>query len=831
MANYITSANIDALLKSTDYASVRNQLEVGKVDSVDMFDLLTSSNYAAARTKLGLGSAALEDSSTFLRDSLANIQELKDFAGVTDGLLVSVVGYYAANDGGGATFYWAQGDSGTENGGTIIESDVAGLNGRWRQVVGERINLKTFGAKGDNFTDDTAAVIAALYASNNKELWVPNGTYKITGLGAYVTLDRIKITGESGATFIGSGITEQYMIRLYSVDHVIVDNIIFDGNTGGVQRVFGLYNDEDLNGQRALIKNCTFQNVQVNGTGVIWASGLHVWGSFEQVTSENNKYINIKNLGNGAAKGFYCSQFNNGARSVKKCFSINDTFEEIAPRYDADAIHHSSILDQDALMVVRGASFKNIHKRCVKSQCAGHTTVSDCIFEYTNVDGVNAIDFQYGGGTIENCTLLLSNNTYQVDKFVKIDRFSSSNKKPVVINNITVVGAATLYNGHVVSIEPENGEGQISAVNISNVDVTMNCAVPIDVRLNGQSGRQVERITIRDSYFNNITSKFMQLARGQGSPPRSHFQLVVENVINRYGADVPMWVQHATNGAAMTVELISAKNNFNISAAKCIQYRSAIPSTEIVSENINGILGAGTFMRAKRLDTQVIKEINSGDINLTADTITITAHGFAEDTNIVFGHDIATPSGFAKETRYYVKVVDADTIQLKASVAGNVIVIATAVTTRILQLYDVFGFNSIQGTSNDPEKRDFISSIEMTFQHSEGGNSPVGSSYIKKVFILSALIRTKDIDVIDLADVELNSGGGAYESPRFIMDGKGPDENGLFDNSFGATVSIYLPSGPQSFGRSFFKCDFIPGYSNYLTSSTTALMTSFIWKI
>jgi hypothetical protein len=830
MANYITSANIDALLKSTDYASVRNQLEVGKVYSVDMFDLLTSSNYAAARTKLGLGSAALEDASTFLKDSLSNIQELKDFAAVTDGLLVSVLGYYTADDGGGATFYWAQGDSGTENGGTIIESDVAGLNGRWKQVVGNTINLKTFGAKGDDFTDDTAAVKAALYASNNKELFVPTGTYRIKNLGVYVTLDRIKITGDVGATFIASGITEQYMIRLDSVDHVIVDNIIFDGNTGGVQRLFGLYNNEDLNGQRALIKNCTFQNVQTNGTGVIYPLGLNAWGSFEQVTSKNNTYINLKNLGAGAAKGFYCSQFNNGARSVKKCFSINDSFEEIAPVTDADAIHHSNLIDQGSLMVVRGASFKNIHKRCVKSQCAGHTTVSDCTFEYTNVNGLNGIDFQYGGGTIENCTLLLSNDTYQVSKFVKLDRFSSSNKKPVVINNLTVVGSASTFNGHVVSIEPENGQGQISTVNIANLDVTMDCSVPINVRLNGQSGRQVERITIRDSYFNNITSKFIILSRGQGSPTRSNIQLLVENVINRNGADVPMWVQDESGGAAMTVELISAKNNFNISAAKCIQYRSAIPSAEIVSENIDGILGAGTFMRAKRLDTQVIKEINSGNINLTADTITIIAHGFAEDTNIVFGHNIATPSGFAKETRYYVKVVDADTIQLKASVTGDVIVIATAVTTRILQLYDVFGFNSIEGTGSN-ENRDFISSVEMTFQHSEGGISPVGSSYTKKVFILSALIWAKDIDVIDLADVELNSSGGDYHNPRFIMDGKGPDENGLFDNTFGATVSIYLPSGPQQFGRSFFKCDFIPGYSNYLTSATTALMTSFIWKI
>lgn len=76
-------------------------------------------------------------------------------------------GYYTAGDGG-AGEYWYDGSDTTsnDNGGSIIKASDAGL---WKLVVGLKVNVLTFGAKGDGATDDSLAFSrAAAYAENSR---------------------------------------------------------------------------------------------------------------------------------------------------------------------------------------------------------------------------------------------------------------------------------------------------------------------------------------------------------------------------------------------------------------------------------------------------------------------------------------------------------------------------------------------------------------------------------------------------------------------------------------------------------------------------------------
>jgi hypothetical protein len=96
-------------------------------------------------------------------------------------------GYYAAGDGGGATYYFDANDNATaDNGGSVL-APTNGASGRWKLVVVDQVNVRQFGAKGDGSADDTAAIRAAdaaMTTAGGGTIYFPPGTYKVTPDGA-----------------------------------------------------------------------------------------------------------------------------------------------------------------------------------------------------------------------------------------------------------------------------------------------------------------------------------------------------------------------------------------------------------------------------------------------------------------------------------------------------------------------------------------------------------------------------------------------------------------------------------------------------------------------
>lgn len=109
---------------------------------------------------------------------ISNMAELKTRRGTT-GFNVNVLGYYSVGDGGGGEFYWDNTSTETDNGGTVIQ--VAGLtNGRWKRILNtDVLNVKWFGAKGDNIQNDTLFIQKAI-DTTNKDIVFSKGNYKIT---------------------------------------------------------------------------------------------------------------------------------------------------------------------------------------------------------------------------------------------------------------------------------------------------------------------------------------------------------------------------------------------------------------------------------------------------------------------------------------------------------------------------------------------------------------------------------------------------------------------------------------------------------------------------
>lgn len=127
-----------------------------------------------------------------------------------------VMGYYAAGDGGGGQYRYDSSDAiSTDNGGTII---VAADGGRWKLVTTNTINVRQFGAKGDNSTDDTAAIQAcrdwAVSTGTMTQIVFTRGIYKYSvspnwGVnGLTVRFDgevRLRYTGVGNAVIIDAG--------------------------------------------------------------------------------------------------------------------------------------------------------------------------------------------------------------------------------------------------------------------------------------------------------------------------------------------------------------------------------------------------------------------------------------------------------------------------------------------------------------------------------------------------------------------------------------------------------------------------------------------------
>lgn len=191
-----------------------------------------------------------------------NIAELKQRKGISNSN-ISLLGYYSVGDGGGGEFYWDSTSTETDNGGTIIQ--VTGvITGRWKRVFYGSLNMKWFGAKGDNTQDDTIFIQNAINYAKGRILYVPNGIYKITN----------QIQLNYSTTF--SSHLEGTKIIGESEKEVIFNSFQTSGS---------LFNNEITTSQASAAKfyyNLQLKNITLQGAGSTNTNGIVTVGCFNQ---------------------------------------------------------------------------------------------------------------------------------------------------------------------------------------------------------------------------------------------------------------------------------------------------------------------------------------------------------------------------------------------------------------------------------------------------------------------------------------------------------------------------------------------------------------------
>lgn len=214
--------------------------------------------------------------------TVTSINALKSLSTPQANTIYHVLGYETANDGGGGEFYWDSSDTTSpENGGTIFTATT----GRWKRLYDGELNVKWFGAKGNNSGDDYPAINKCIdYAkqvfTNGGKLLFPRGRYRISSTLNITNGVFWQIIGEGATIAPASAITAiniQLSRSTYTGLNISYESLNFDQINENCVAIWLHKGGSTENDQ---VNNTTFESFTIIGahtgikstpnTGLIW---------------------------------------------------------------------------------------------------------------------------------------------------------------------------------------------------------------------------------------------------------------------------------------------------------------------------------------------------------------------------------------------------------------------------------------------------------------------------------------------------------------------------------------------------------------------------------
>ena len=300
-ATQVTNAMVDpaaalALSKlasqSANTVVANNTTGAAVPTAVAVDDLTVLADDSSTRRSLGahLGGLRVQ--------SIAALKAL-DSTTYSDGDAVTVLGYYAAGDGGGGRFYWDSTNATTDNGGTFIKPTAVSGNGRWVRDYSGDIWANWFGiATSQSSATNLAALQAALNFTEQTgrvggQVRLQKGAYALSGnlrLGGWTTLK-----GE------GPFSTSLYWDATFTTDHCLTIGPDESGQFGYSNSYgFGMIlEDLDLNAN----------NADRPGKAVVYTVGAHQPSGLRRVVVRNFRNYGVwHDLGTGGPAEFILSE-------------------------------------------------------------------------------------------------------------------------------------------------------------------------------------------------------------------------------------------------------------------------------------------------------------------------------------------------------------------------------------------------------------------------------------------------------------------------------------------------------------------------------------------
>lgn len=269
-----------------------------------------------------------------------SVAEMKSSNKVKAGYTIKTLGFYEANDGGGADYVVTDNIGEDE----VDEACIITLQKELyvKLLIKDTINVKKFGAKGDGETDDSEAIKKAFnyaYKTNNKYIYIifPKGKYLLTsnislnfqGEGTNL-IKNIKIIANGSEIFLsGSGFYGFSIIMDTSAEQdtlVEISGFIF--STDNVNRPSAIYTNYacSLN-----VHNCiffrTWTGYRAENAFAVNVDKCSFIGCAEPLTFKDVRDSNINNcIATSCGSGYFIDGKNdygkNGNVHINNCVSI-----------------------------------------------------------------------------------------------------------------------------------------------------------------------------------------------------------------------------------------------------------------------------------------------------------------------------------------------------------------------------------------------------------------------------------------------------------------------------------------------------------------------------
>jgi hypothetical protein len=273
-------------------------------------------------------------------------------------------------------------------------------------IDGAVLNVLDFGAVGDGVTDDTAAIQAAINASNNRTLFFPTGTYLVSSIIS-VANKKIRIVGE--------GIRNTVLHRNGNAIGLKVEQ----GTSAGLTSDFGI-SDIQLSNVSIQLYNyisfCVVDNVSIVKT-VAATNNYSGLVSVEAVTGDATFVSNLQ-ITNSRFFGMYAGiAVENATVQYTRIFIANNYLT-----------NHS----------YSGISIGRISSSAIQTQCIVTDNVIENIGDYS---GVTAPNSYVVGIRVDGDDILVSNNIVRnvvTAAYWESDGIYVKPKKAIVSNNILV---------------------------------------------------------------------------------------------------------------------------------------------------------------------------------------------------------------------------------------------------------------------------------------------------------------------------------------------------------------------------------------------------------
>ena len=421
-----------------------------------------------------------------------NIEGLKTLSVGT----IEVLGYYEKGDGGGGLFYWDYISTEADNGVTIIQATGI-ATGRWKRVYDNTINIKWFGAKGDNTFDNTLAIRNTIdYATTNKSsVFVPSGVYNINGI--------LKITcsfiGQDKNTtklnFKNNGVKE--LSLTIEESNIEVSNLSIDNGcsndpvdwTNNYDNFIGRYGARITGNREGLkISNLNISNTIMAGIAVY---GVAKNSLFEDIYTSRNRgtfgdgfyfsSIDSCTVINCSAYDFTRIGFVTEITDVGDTIPVNSSFISCSAEYG----HHQSIsfgggeynagiwCEHSTNINIDNCTFKNITYHGVLVTSGVHYTgliqssvlynISNCICDNTgNGYAINAFGIKNTTANLENCIAIncasedISVNAQTDNRIVNANIVNFSSEKSFSGSQARVISCSANTNYGIVNLNAKN---------------------------------------------------------------------------------------------------------------------------------------------------------------------------------------------------------------------------------------------------------------------------------------------------------------------------------------------------------------------------------------